>query len=85
MFEVTVRLSDEEFAAIQSYADRHRTPIHGLVKEYLAYLIEGGEPVSPTSEDPGADALAEATERGGAFDWLASEPDIYSLADGEPV
>jgi hypothetical protein len=29
--------------------------------------------------------LAAIAQHGGVFDWLADEPDRYSLEDGEPV
>lgn len=34
---------------------------------------------------PSSDELALLIERGGAFDWLLDEPDLYTLDDGEPV
>ena len=27
----------------------------------------------------------QAAARGGAFDWLSEEPDLYSATDGEPI
>ncbi|MDQ3547788.1 MAG: hypothetical protein M3439_03115 [Chloroflexota bacterium] len=32
-----------------------------------------------------SEELALLAALGGAFDWLVSEPDRYSLEDGEPV
>ena len=29
--------------------------------------------------------LARLAERGGAFDWLADDPDLYVAEDGDPV
>lgn len=31
-----------------------------------------------------ASEMTRIADRGGAFDWLAAEPDIYSDEDGEP-
>jgi hypothetical protein len=40
-------------------------------------FFEGDEPTT-------ADLVALAM-RGGSFDFLADEPDLYSLEDGEPI
>ncbi len=40
-------------------------------------FFEGDE---PTTAD-----LAALAMRGGSFDFLADEPDLYSLEDGEPI
>lgn len=38
-----------------------------------------------TERLPTSAELAEIAQRGGSLDWLADEPDIYSVEDGEPV
>jgi hypothetical protein len=40
---------------------------------------------SPVHDLPSSKELAKLAQIGGAFDWLADEPDLYSLDDGEPV
>ncbi len=37
------------------------------------------------TDDISSEELMRLTMHGGGFDWLADEPDIYSLEDGEPV
>jgi hypothetical protein len=34
---------------------------------------------------PSALELAHLSDRGSAFDFLHDEPDLYTLADGEPI
>ena len=86
MAQVNVRLSEERLQALRRYAARRRTPVSWLIKDYVEYLLAGGEPITPPSHDlPSVDELAAIAQRGGAFDWLADEPDLYSLDDGEPV
>jgi len=46
------------------------------------------EPSQSSFENPkelSAAEMARIAEHGGAFEWLADEPDIYSDEDGEPV
>jgi hypothetical protein len=91
--QLNVRLTDEQIRGLRQYAARRRTPVAWLVKDYIEYLLRGGEPVSRPATAPGSDAaeelsgegLAALAERGGAFDWLLEEPDLYSATDGEPV
>jgi hypothetical protein len=86
MAQVNVKLSDERFQALRRYAARRRTPVSWLIKDYVDYLLAGGQPVTPPALDvPTAEELAAIAQHGGAFDWLADEPDLYSLDDGEPV
>lgn len=39
----------------------------------------------PAIEAPTSKELATLAQHGGAFEWLADEPDIYSANDGEPL
>ena len=86
MAQVNVKLSDERFQALRRYAGRRRTPVSWLIKDYVDYLLAGGQTVTPPAPDlPTAMEIATIAQHGGAFDWLAAEPDLYSLEDGEPV
>lgn len=83
MAQVTVDIAEEQAEALNRYAASRGVTAASLIAEYVAYLIAGGESVhdlAPTSEE-----LACLAEQGGAFDWLSDEPELYSLADGEPV
>jgi len=37
------------------------------------------------SSEPSIEDLLNLAQTGNCFDFLASEPDIYSLEDGEPI
>lgn len=37
------------------------------------------------TDEPTTSELATLAFRGGSFDFLADEPDLYSLKDGEPI
>ncbi|HEY7061939.1 MAG TPA: hypothetical protein VII06_10690 [Chloroflexota bacterium] len=86
MPQLHVELSDADLDALRCYADQQHVPVAALMRDYVDYLLAGGRPiVAPANDVPSADELAALAERGGAFDWLADEPGLYSLADGEPV
>lgn len=37
------------------------------------------------TSEPSTEELMQLAQKGGAFDFLHHEPDLYTLADGEPV
>jgi hypothetical protein len=83
--QLNVRLNEERLQALRRYALRRRTPVSWLIQDYVDFLIAGGEPVRPADEGPTAMDVAGLAQRGGALDWLADEPDLYTDEDGEPV
>ena len=85
MAQLSVQLSDEQLRSLRRLAEQQNRPLSELIEDYLLYLLEGGAPIPPMSDEPSDRELARLAERGGAFDWLADEPDLYSTQDGEPV
>jgi hypothetical protein len=86
MAQLNVKLSADRLEALRRYAARRRTPVAWLIKDYVDYLIGGGQPVAlSAAEEPRSQQLAVLAQKGGAFDWLADEPDLYSANDGEPM
>ena len=86
MAQLSVQLPEEQLEALRRYAARRKTPVSGLIMEYVEYLLSGGQP--PSSHEAGLPIhrdLAALAQHGGAFDWLADEPDLYSAEDGAPV
>jgi hypothetical protein len=85
MAQLNVTLNDEQVNRLRRYADERDTPIAKLIGDYLDYLLAGGEPVvRPATRAPTAAEMTLLAQHGGAFDWLAEEPDLYTEADGEP-
>jgi hypothetical protein len=86
MAQLTVDLSDEEWRALGALAADEGRPVAALLREYVAYLLAGGQPVGrPLGESPSPRELAALAQHGGSFNWLADEPDLYGPDDGEPV
>jgi hypothetical protein len=83
--QLTVRLDDEDLAQLQQVAASRGMPIDGLIKNYLSYLLMGGSPIDTHRVPSGSIDHASVAMMGQAFDWLADEPELYSLSDGEPV
>ena len=86
MARLHIQLSEDHLQALRRYADQQRTSVPCLIEDYVDYLLAGGTPVdSLPSQAPTSAELAEIAQRGGAFDWLADEPALYTEEDGEPV
>ena len=85
MAQLNLRLDERRLAALRRLAARRRTPLSWLLRDYADYLLAGGAPIAPGPDARDGADLAAIAERGGAFDWLAEEPELYSLRDGEPV
>jgi hypothetical protein len=84
--QLNVKLADDRLEALRRYAARRRTPVAWLIKDYVDYLLTGGRPVTPAAvESPSTSEFATLAQHGGAFDWLADEPELYSADDGEAV
>jgi hypothetical protein len=81
--QLNLKLTDEQIDALRKYAHHRRTPVAWLIKDYIDYLLRGGDPVAP--DDLSSAEIVKVIAGGGAFDWLADEPDLYSIADGEAV
>ena len=85
MGQLNVKLDDSSLEALKRFSARQRTPVSWLLKDYIAYLLAGGAPVRLDGDEPSPQQLAEVAQRGGSFDWLKDEPDIYTLDDGAPL
>ena len=85
MPQLNVKLNGDKLEAFRQYAARRRTPISWLIRDYIDYLLAGGKPLIVSDDSPTSAELAALAQHGGAFDWLADEPELYSLEDGEPV
>ena len=86
MAQLNIKLDECGLDALRRYAAHRRTPVSWLIRDYVAYLLAGGEPVLPPDSDSlAATDLAALAQHGGAFDWLRDEPELYSATDGEPV
>jgi len=85
MGQLNVKLDDSSLAALKRFSARQRTPVSWLLKDYIAYLLAGGAPVRLDGDDPSPSQLAKVAQHGGSFDWLADEPELYTIEDGVPL
>ena len=85
MAQLNVKLAEERLEALRRYGARRRTPVAWLTKNDIDYVLGGGQPLAlVATESPDALELTVIDEKGGAFDWLADEPELYSDQDADP-
>jgi hypothetical protein len=83
--QVNIRLEAALFQTLQTLARQERrsvpqTALH-LIEAGLKQKIDG----SVRRDDTAGRELAALAMAGGAFDWLAGEPDLYDDGSGEPL
>lgn len=83
--QVNIRVEPAFYRALEAVArqDRRSVPqaARHLMEEGIHRRTGGASPV----EDTPGDRIAGLAARGGAFDWLADEPDLYDAESGEPA
>lgn len=83
--QVNVRIEPDLYAALQALARQERRSVpqaaRVLMEDGLRHRAGGGVPM----DDVGASEIARLATAGGAFDWLAEEPELYDDASGEPL
>ncbi|MBA2362245.1 MAG: hypothetical protein H0V86_01790 [Chloroflexia bacterium] len=86
MSTLNVELAEGQLRDLERFAAARKLPVSGIVRDYVEYLLAGGQPVGPPADDEhNSRQLAVIAQRGGSFAWLDDEPDLYSSEDGEPV
>lgn len=83
--QVNIRLEAALYQTLQAIAGQERrsvpqTALH-LLEAGLRQRIGG----QVSGDDTSSRAIAALAAAGGAFDWLADEPDLYDDTSGEPL
>ena len=83
--QLNLRVEPPLYQALEAIARQERRSVpqaaRELIEEGLRHHI-GGPP--PTDDTPTRE-IAALADRGGAFDWLANEPELYDDTSGEPL
>lgn len=82
--QVNVRVDDGVYDQLVARAKRERRTVPQTARLLLSDALNApvGPPREPESGVPDLAALAVA---GGAFQWVAEEPEVYSATSGESL
>lgn len=83
--QVNLRVEPALYQALETVARQERRSVpqaaRQLMEEGLRHHASGGAP----TEDTAAHEIAALAASGGAFNWLANEPELYDDTSGEPL
>lgn len=83
--QVNLRVDARLYQALEMIAREEQRSVaqvaRHLVDEGLGHRLDG----RTTRDDVAAHAVARLAQAGGAFTWLADEPDLYDDGAGEPL
>lgn len=83
--QVNLRVEPAMYRALETVALQERRSVpqaaRQLMEEGLRHHAGGRLP----ADDTAANEIAVLAGRGGAFDWLADEPDLYDDTAGESI
>ena len=83
--QLNIRIALPLYQALKTFAQQERRSVSQAARQ----LMEDGlrqrmECPVDVDDTPGQD-IAALAQAGGAFDWLAQEPDLYDDTSGEPL
>jgi len=83
--QVNVRVDHGLYRTLQAVARQERRSVaqtaRRLMEDGLRQRVGGGL----SGEELTGDDIGVLAREGGAFDWLADEPDLYRSDSGEPI
>ena len=83
--QVNIRVESALYRALEAIARRERRSVPQTARLLLEEGLRQRSSGESSREDTTAADIAVLAAAGGAFDWLADEPDLYDDTCGEPV
>ena len=83
--QVNVRIEPPLYRTLEAVARQERRSVAQTVRRLMEDGLRHRLGGSLAGEDLTGDALGEIAREGGAFDWLADEPDAYDPTSGESL
>lgn len=84
MKQLQIALHPQIYDAIERIAEDEHQSISQVIEHLLEEQV-GTQKIRVSSDDVSAEEIGTLAATGGAFDWLADEPDLYDDACGEPA
>lgn len=83
--QVNLRVEPTLYQALETLARQERRSVPQMARHLLEDGLRSKTGQPPTSDDTAASDIAALAARGGAFAWLADEPELYDDTSGEPL
>ena len=83
--QVNVRVEEVFYETLEAAASQDRRSVPQLARILMEEGLRSRISRAPRTDDTGAQDIARLASGGGAFGWLAEEPELYDGRSGEPV
>jgi hypothetical protein len=83
--QVNIRVEPALYQALQTVARQERRSVPQAARQLMEEALNLHPVGGAATDDTAAQEIARLAAAGGAFDWLADEPDLYDDTSGEAV
>jgi hypothetical protein len=83
--QVNVRVEGAFYRALEALARQDQRSVSQAARQLMEEGLRHRTRGSTTSDDTPSRDVARLAMAGGAYDWLADEPDLYGADSGEPA
>ena len=83
--QVNIRVGPALYQTLQTVARQERRSISQTAQHLLEQGLQQRFAGRVTEDDPAGREFANVAITGGAFEWLAQEPDLYDDTHGKPL
>lgn len=83
--QVNVRVEPAFYDALEATARAERRSVPQVARHLMEQGLRSRVDQAPADDDARANEIARLASGGGAFGWLAEEPDLYDERSGEPT
>jgi hypothetical protein len=83
--QVNVRVEPALYRALEAVARQERRSVPQAARRLMEEGLHRHTGGDVADDDTAAEHVAGLAVAGGAFNWLADEPDLYDDTSGEPV
>ncbi len=83
--QVNIRIEREVYQALAALARQERRSVSQAARQLLEESLQQHLEGRAIADDTPGQAIGPLAAAGGAFDWLAEEPDLYDDTCGEPL
>jgi hypothetical protein len=83
--QLNIRIALPLYQALETFAQQERRSVSQAARQLMEDGLRHRLEHRVAADDTTGQDIAALAQAGGAFDWLAHEPDLYDETSGEPL
>ena len=83
--QINLRVEPALYRALETFARREQRSVSQAARQLMEEGLRQRVAERATTNENSSQEIAALAAAGGAFDWLAEEPDLYDDTCGEPL